>query len=111
MLTIVKLEDIPGAPKVKLDLPGPLRIGDPVNLPRLRLTRVTPEGRQEVLEVDSPSSRFRVVAVGIDSSFAPPRQLLSVQSAQPPIPTWRAVKKRPEGRQRLSPARSPRTPI
>lgn len=110
MLTILKLEDVAGEPKIKLDLPS-LRVGDPVSLPAFRLERLTSEGRREVLEVTSKSSRFRVTAVGLDASSAPPRQLLSVESVQGHLPSWRAVKKAPEARRRLSPAIFPGTPV
>lgn len=111
MLTIVKLEDIAGEPKIKLDLPGPLRVGDPISLPRFCVERTTAEGRREVLEVDHRHCRFRVTAVGLDASSGPTRQLLTVQSVQSPPPTWKAVKKRPEGRRRLAPTVYPRTPV
>lgn len=111
MLTVVKLEDVAGEPKIKLDLPGPLRIGDPISFPCFKVERTTPEGRREVLEVDGRQCRFRVTAVGLDASSGPPRQLLSVESSQNRPPQWKAVKKAPAGRKRLSPARSPRTPI
>jgi len=111
VLTVVKLEDIAGEPKIKLDLPGLLRIGDPLYLPRFRLERVTPEGRHEVLEMDGPHCRFRVLAVGLDASSGPSRQLLTVESASGLPPTWKAVKKPAGGRRRLSKPISPRTPI
>lgn len=110
MLTVVKLEDVAGQPKIKLDLPS-LRVGDPVSLPRFKVERKTAEGRREVLEVDQQHCRFRVVASGTDASSGPPRQLLTVESAGGVAPTWRAVKKAVEGRKRLSPAVFPRTPI
>jgi len=111
MLTVVKLEDVAGQPKIKLDLPGPLRVGDPVSLPQFRVERSTPEGRREVLEVPSAHNRFRVTAVGLDASSGPPRQLLTVETAQGAPLGWKAIKKRSEGRRRLSPAIFPRTPI
>lgn len=110
MLTVLKLEDVAGAPKIKLDLPS-LRVGDPINLPCFKVERTTPEGRREVLEVDARHSRFRVTGVGLDASSGPPRQLLSVESTGGAPPAWRAVKKPPGARKRLSPAKFPRTPI
>lgn len=110
MLSIVQLQDVPGEPKIKLDLPGPLRIGDPVRLPAFRLSRQTAEGRTEQLEVGA-SYRFRVTAVGQDASTAPPRQLLTVETATGPAPVWKAVKKVPAARRKLSPARFPGTPV
>jgi hypothetical protein len=105
MLTIVKLADVNGEPKAKLDLPGPLRIGDPVAL-RFLLERQT-GGRSEILEVHG---KFLVMAVGFDASTSPPKQLLSVETTGR-VPTWRSVKKRLLGPRRLGPARFPRTPV
>ncbi len=110
MLTVVKLEDIAGEPKLKLELP-PLRLGDPVSLPCFKLRRKTAEGRFEVLEVDGNHCRFRVTAVGTDASHVPHRQLLTVECAQGGVPTWKAIKKPAENRKRLSPAVSPRKAI
>ncbi len=104
MLSIVKLSDVTGEPKVKMDLPE-LRIGDPVGL-RFAIERQT-GGRSEVLLVNG---KFRVEAIGIDASSGPPRQLLSVSSADV-TPTWKSVKKRPVVARRLGPTRFPRTSI
>jgi len=106
MLSIVKLSDVNGEPKVKLDLPGPLRIGDPLAL-RFVIERRT-GGRSEILEVDD---KFRVSAVGFDASSVPQKQLLSVESAGASPPTWKSVKKRPEVRRRLGPTRFPKTEV
>lgn len=105
MLTTLKLSDVNGEPKVKLDLPGPLRNGDPIAL-RFRIERRT-GGRTEELDVHG---RFRVTAVGFDGSASPPRQLLSVESMGT-APTWRSVKKRNVVPRRLGPAKAPKTPI
>lgn len=105
MLSIVKLSDVTGEPKVKLDLPGPLRIGDPVAL-RFAIERRT-GGRDEVLMVNG---KFRVTAVGIDAAAAPARQLLSVDSVDV-APTWKSVKKRPTVARTLGPTRFPRQAI
>lgn len=105
MLTIIKLADVNGEPKAKLDLPGPLRIGDPLAL-RFSLERQS-GGRSEILEV---RGRFLVTAVGFDASGGVQKQLLSVDSAGKP-PTWASVKKRSQGPRRLGPARFPRTPL
>lgn len=108
MLSVVQLSDVTGQPKAKLDLPGPLRLGDPLAL-RFRLDR-DHGGRHEVLEVDH---RFRVGAVGVDASGYPQRQLLALDSVDK-APTWRAVKKPPSVSRRLgkAPTRSgPRTPV
>ncbi len=105
MLTIIKLADVNGEPRVKLDLPGLLRNGDPLAL-RFLLERQT-GGRSEILEVNG---RFQVTAVGMDASTSPPKQLLSVETAGR-VPAWRSVKKRLLGPRRLGPARFPRTPV
>lgn len=111
MLTIVQLQDVPDQPKIKTDLPGPLRIGDPVRLPPFRISRRTPEGRHEQLVVDMAGNRFRVTAIGLDSSQGPPRQLISVENAMGQLLAWKAVKKPAEPRKRLSPTIFPRTPV
>lgn len=108
MLSVVQLMDVTGQPRAKLDLPGPLRLGDPVAL-RFKLER-NHAGRHEILEVDH---KFRISAVGVDASSWPQRQLLALDSVEKP-PTWRAVKKAPSGARRLgkAPTRaSPKTPV
>jgi hypothetical protein len=108
MLTVVELADVTGHPKVKLDLPGLLRVGDPVAL-KFRLEKLH-GGRFEVLEV---KHRFRVTAIGVDASSWPQRQLLSLDSVDKP-PTWRALKKPPSVARKLGKAptrKSPRTPV
>jgi len=105
MLSILKLEDVNGEPKVKLDLPSPLRIGDVVGL-RFRIERSN-GGRTEVLEVNG---KFRITAIGFDTTRTPTKQLLSVSSTGG-SPTWRAVKKRALVSRRLAPAVLPKTSI
>lgn len=108
MLAIIQFRDVNGEPKAKLDIPGPLRIGDPVAL-RLKIER-THGGRFEVLEVDH---KFRVSAVGVDASSWPQKQLLALDSVDRP-PTWRSIKKPPSVARKLgkAPTRgSPRTPV
>lgn len=105
MLTLLKLSDVNGEPKVKLDLPL-LRLGDPLRL-KFRLEREN-HGRTEILSVDG---RFRIAAVGFDSNGA--KQLLSVESIDP-APSWVSVKKRPLAAavvRGLGPSRFDRTPI
>lgn len=106
MLSIVKLSDVRGEPTAKLDLPAPLRIGDPLGL-KFRIERRN-GGRTEELVVDG---QFRVSAVGIDTANGTQRQLLSVEAAYGKPPVWRSVKTRSEPPRRLSPARFPKTPI
>ena len=107
MLSVIKLSDVRGEPAVKLDLPGPLRIGDPLGL-KFRVERRN-GGRTEVLVVNG---QFRVREVGFDSATeGPHRQLLSVETAYGRPPTWQSIKTRSERPRSLSPAVSPRTPI
>jgi len=104
VLSIVKLLEVNGEPKAKLDLPGPLRIGDPVGL-RFRIERQT-GGRSEILDVNGV---FVVKAIGFDAK-GPHRQLLSVE-AKGVGPTWRSVKKPLTASRRLGPTHFPRTAI
>lgn len=107
VLSIVKLSDVRGEPAAKLDLPGPLRIGDPLGL-KFRIERRN-NGRTEELVVDG---HFRVTAVGFDSAASgTSRQLLSVETQAGKTPVWHSVKNHSAPPRRLSPARSPRTPI
>jgi hypothetical protein len=106
VLSIVKLSDVRGEPAAKLDLPGPLKIGDPLGL-KFRVERKN-GGRTEELVVDG---QFRVTAVGFDTASGAQRQLLSVEAAYGKPPVWHSVKNPSEPPRRLSPARSPRTPI
>ena len=106
VLSIVKLSDVRGEPVAKLDLPGPLRIGDPLGL-KFRIERRN-NGRTEELIVDG---HFRVTAIGFDAATSPGRQLLSVETQAGRPPVWCSVKNHSEPPTRLSPARSPRTPI
>lgn len=109
MLTVIRLEDFLGKPTVKLDAPGPLRIGDPLCLPAFMLERTSSEGRRETLSV--PSRLFRITAVGVDASTLPHRQILSVECAQGSPNSWQAVKKTSRASRRLSPARAPKTSV
>lgn len=95
--TIVELADVSGKPKVKMDLPSPLRLGDRLQL-HFKLTRQN-GGRSELLEVHG---EFRVSTV----SFENARQLLSVDAIGT-APVWRAVKKSAVMPRKLSPARVP----
>jgi|SRR6478609_3650174 len=105
MLSVLKIDDVHGEPKVRLELPSLLRKGDPIAL-RFRLERAN-GGRHEVLNVNG---RFRVTAVGLDASFTPHRQLLTVEALEV-APIWVAVKKSSTVPRRLAPAVSPRTPV
>jgi hypothetical protein len=103
--TTAELSDVNGRPKVRLDLPGPLRHGDPVAL-KLKLQRRS-NGRTEVLEINH---KFLITAVGFDGTTQPPRQLLSLDTAGKP-PVWQSVKTQAPSSRVLGPTRFPRTPI
>lgn len=105
MLTLLEFSDVNGNPQVKTDLPGPLRIGDKIQL-AFCLRRQT-SGRSEVLEI---YGQYKVETVEFDCSLPTNRQILSVV-ALGVTPHWRAVKKSPVWTRRLPPAVSPRTPI
>lgn len=105
MLSVVKLIDVNGEPRVKMELP-PLRIGEPIAL-RFKVER-TNGGRHEVLLVDH---RFRVIAVGCDARSGTARQLLSVETLDGKSPTWQSIKKPRTSPRRLSPAVNPRTVV
>ncbi len=96
--TIVELGDVHGKPKVKLDLPSPMRIGDRVKL-HFRLSRQN-QGRTEVLDV---SGDFAVRSVSFDASDGAARQHLVVESSTV-APVWKAIKRTPNPQRKLGPA-------
>ena len=100
--TIVELEDVAGKPRVKMDLPSPLRIGDKLTF-NFRVARQH-TGRSEVLDV---KGEFRVSQVSFDVTSGPARQILVVVSNGVP-PAWRAVKKASPPSRKLGPAKAPR---
>ena len=104
--TLVEMGDVADKPKVKLDLPSPLRIGDRLQL-RFRLARMN-GGRSEVLDVQG---EFQVRSVSFDASSGSARQIISVESTGA-APSWKAVKKSslPPPR-KLGPAKVPRMVI
>ena len=95
MLTVAKLLDVTGQPMVKVDLPSPLRKGDPLRL-RCRLEREA-DGRLQHLVVDH---LFLVESVGFEGK----RQLTAL-SATGKAPTWVSVKRPPK--RFLGPAKHP----
>ena len=107
MLTEIKLVDVNGEPRIRKDLPGPLRIGDPIKL-RFRITREN-NGRHEVLEVRG--TVFRVTTWACDDASGPTRQIIAVETASGRPPVWRSVKRPTEDSRRLPPAVFPRTPV
>ncbi len=102
--TIIELSDAPGSPKVRKDLPGPLRIGDRVRLD-FRLTRMN-AGRSEVLDV---KGEFRVASVSFDATAAP-KQLVQLE-ATGKSPSWRAVKKTAPQSRTMAPCCHPPTQV
>lgn len=87
-----------------MDLPAPLRLGDKLTL-RFRLKRAN-GGRMEVLDVNG---EFRICSLSFEAGTN--RQMLSVESASGVVPSWRAVKRTPEFKRVIPPARSPRTSV
>ncbi len=103
--TVVELADVSGKPKVKLELPSPLRIGDTINL-SFRLRRQN-GGRTEALDV---IGKFKVASVSFDATSGVGRQLLSIE-ATGASPSWKAVKKVEPFQRQLSPTHFPRTTV
>jgi hypothetical protein len=102
LASIVVLSEVAGVPKVKMDLPSPLRIGDRLKL-RFRVKRSN-GGRVEVLDVDG---EFRVRSLCFEPGSN--RQILDVETGESgKVPAWRAVKKGPEFKRVIPPAKSPR---
>lgn len=99
--SLLELSDVPGCPKVRTALPGPLRAGDRVRL-TFRLKRQNGP-RSEVLDV---SGEFRVgnVVLSADS------QHLSVESVGK-APAWKAVRREAQHERVLPPARFDRTTV
>lgn len=103
LASVVVLSDVAGVPKVKMDLPSPLRLGDRLTL-RFRVKR-TNSGRAEVLDVDG---EFRISSLRFEPGSN--RQILDVETTGK-VPSWRAVKKTPEFKRVIPPAKSPRTMV
>jgi hypothetical protein len=100
--SIVTLSDVAGQPRVKMDLPSPLRLGDKIAL-HFRIKR-SHNGRSEILDVDG---EFRITALTFEAGSN--RQILAVEKTETgKVPSWRAVKKAPEFKRIVPPARSPR---
>lgn len=98
--TIVEITEVAGNPKVKLDLPVPMRVGDRIGL-RFRLKRLN-GGRTEVLDV---AGEFRVASVGLTLDH----QSLRVETVVGKVPVWRAIRKEPAYERTIPPARFPPT--
>lgn len=104
--TILELLDVKGRPRVRLDLPGPLRIGDRIAV-SFRLQRRN-AGRTEVLDLKGD---VRVTGASLEATGPTVRQILEVETLSPTAPTWKAVKNRPEWKRQLPPACFPRTSV
>lgn len=102
-VSIVEFTDVSGKPKVKMDVPSPLRIGDVLHF-AFRLRRQN-GGRTEALEV---LGKFRVTSVSFDATSGVSHQLLGVEAAGA-TPSWKAIKKSPEQKRSLPPTHFPRT--
>lgn len=105
MLSILELSDIEGKPKVKLDLPDLLRMGEKFSL-CFCLTRMK-QGRSERLVV---KGLFQVTQVGYAFEGLPRRQILSIVAVGK-TPHWEAVKKVKSPKVKLTPTHSGRTPV
>lgn len=99
-LTFVELTDLPGTPRVRIDLPQ-LHAGSRLVL-QFHLERQH-LGRHEVLDA---AGEFHVVSAVTEVRRGRRWQIVQVTSTGK-VPSWQAVKK-PKPR-RLAPARSPRT--
>lgn len=99
LASIVVLGDVAGAPKVKLDLPSPLRLGDRLQL-HFRIKRSN-GNRVELLEVDG---EFRVSSLRFEAGTN--RQHLDVEAIGK-APAWRALKRTQEFKRVIPPARFP----
>lgn len=100
--TILSLSTLPGSPRVKTTLPGPLRVGDKVGL-SFTLKRQH-QGRTEILEVRGD---WRVTA----STTTALHFHLEVECASGVEPRWKAVKKDKPFVRRLGPAVFPREAV
>ena len=101
-VSLLVLTEVAGVPKVKMELPSTLRLGDKLAL-KFKLKR-TRQGRSEVLEVQGD---FRISSVRYDGL----RQILEVETAIGKVPSWRAVKRVPEAERVIPPAKSARTVV
>ena|ERR1700679_2566498 len=104
LASIVVLTEVPGAPRAKMTLPPLLRLGDKITL-RFRMRRVN-KGRSEVLVIDG---EYRISSTQYEAGSN--RQILEVESASGIAPSWRAIKKPPEFKRVIPPAKSPRTVV
>lgn len=104
MRTVLQLADVQTCPKVRQDIPGPLRLGDRVRL-RFGLRRVEAHRTYE-LRVDG---EYRVTGFSLDNTGIP-TQLVTVESVGPQ-PVWRSVKNQPPFERPLGPARHPATRV
>lgn len=102
LASVVVLSEVAGVPKVKMDLPSHLRLGDKLTL-HFRVKRSN-NGRSEILDVDG---EFRISGLRYETGSN--RQIIEVETGTAgKVPSWRAVKKTPEFKRVIPPAKSPR---
>ena len=102
--TIIEFLDVNGSPKVRKDLPCPLRIGDRIQM-SFCLHRMN-GGRFEMLEVKGD---YRVASVRFEA-IEGPKQFLQVEAVGKSA-AWRAVKKNPVSPRSWAPCRHPPTTV
>lgn len=97
--TILELSDVKNRPKVRLDLPFPLRIGDRIAVSFCLQERFN--GRLNLLEVQG---ELRVTSVSFDATGGL-IQRISVESADGQPFVWKSVKSPQEQKQVLGPTK------
>jgi hypothetical protein len=102
--TVMELIDVKGRPKVRLTLPGPLRIGDRVRV-CFRLQK-RQNGRSFVLDVNDG---IRVVGVSFDASTGHSRRQILAVECPSGTPTCKAIRNPPA--RILPPTRFPPTRV
>lgn len=97
--TMLELIDVKNRPKVRLDLPYPLRVGDRITVSFCLQERFN--GRLNVLEVQG---EVRVVSVSFEAinSLC---QKISVESADGQPFVWKSIKSPPDSVKFLRPAK------
>lgn len=97
--TVLELIDVRNRPKVRLDLPYPLRIGDRITVSFCLQERFN--GRLNVLEVQGD---VRVVSVSFDATNSL-LQKISVEAADGQPFVWKSVKSPRDPARPLGPAK------
>lgn len=104
--TVLTLSDVNHTPKVRKELPSPMRIGDHLHL-HFTLRKRTGSRTEELLV----QGEWRVVSVSFEVGGGPKATQLLTMEAVGATPTWKSVKTVPEPKRRLPPAVSGRTTI